>query len=1671
MGFQAKQGWGAATFRQRPAIPRWLLAACRVLPGLLTAGTARGAELSVVNGSVSPGSAGNVVVSGVLTAESTFGVTILVEIVPRAGNLGTVVFTPAPPADIVQSGDPWPGAGTFTAFDTNTSGLSATLNGSVDDNGTFVPGPVTFSGPLTSFPVLASSNAAGIWDVLLTTSSGDSVWEGLATTLQAGTITVISAVGLTVNSFNLPPGGPGDLVVSGTVNGQGVFGVTILVEIIPRAGAIGTVTFTPAPPADIVQRGDPWSGVGTFTAFDTNTSGLSVTLNGSVDDNGTFVPGPVTFSGPLTAFPVVASSNAGGVWDVVLSTSSGDSTWEGAFTVLTAGTITVTPGVGLTVESFAVPPGRSRDLVVNGNINARPAFGVTILVELTPRAGAVGNVTFTPAPPTDILQRGDPWASAGTFTAFDTDSVGSLSLNGSVDDNGTFVDAVVTFSGPLTAFPITVDAGASGVWDVSLTTSSGASGWDAVATLTTVLADGTITVTAGACITNSECNDGNQCTTDLCNAGVCQNPPFVGSCTDGNACTVGDVCVGTTCQSGPVVNCLGAGGQCNLATCNPAGLEGNCSILTPLPNGTSCSDNSACTLVDLCQAGVCIPGLPVDCSAAGDQCNSASCDPGGALGNCIILTPVLNGTPCNDAVRCNIGETCQGGVCLGGSPVDCTGAAGPCNNATCDPLGTEGNCAIVVPIANGTACSDGNGCTLGETCLTGVCGNGTPVDCSSFNTQCSTATCDPAGSPGNCAIVTPQPDGTVCTDGLFCTATDGCVGGICVGTGNPCTGSVCDDVTDACVQCLVDTDCNDNNLCTDDTCVTRTCVRTNNTLLCNDGSACTANDRCTAGACAGGTTVDCSGAGDTCNVASCNPGGAPNNCAIITPRPNGSPCSDGNRCTVGDTCQSAVCVSTPTNCTSLDTLCSLGMCNSTNGTCIAVPRNNGVGCDDGLPCTTGDVCLNGLCRGTLSGTPVANLSLLPSSQTVVAGQMVRVDLVAASGTCATQPVGSIEAVLNWNPALLRFIRKIDPPSSQWVSSSFPNDSALDQLNAPYTGVPASDGNAWYQALANFQIGADAPPTGIVVTSFEFQALDGVLSTPVTMPASGGTFARTRVLGAGATIGIIITGSLNSASVRITECAVAADCNDNNLCTTDTCSSGICGYSNNSLSCNDGLFCTPTDTCVGGACVGSGVRCSAGQFCNETLDACVQCLTNAHCDDANVCTTDTCSPTGTCQRPNNNAPCNDNLFCTALDQCSGGTCVGVSSPCTGGTPVCDEPGDRCVQCLSPANCNDNNVCTTDSCTGNVCGNAPNTLPCSDGQFCTPTDVCALGACTGTGTRCTAPQLCHEGLDACVQCLLDSQCNDGNPCTTDVCSAAGACQNTNNNIPCDDGQFCSTTDTCNNGVCLGGGGPRCPGQLCDEPNDRCVQCFTLANCPNDNIACTVDTCTNGACLHTPDNPFCSDGVFCNGVETCSTALGCQPAPSPCDDPGLCNESTDSCACQPPEASSEGSRYIAVRPLPGQTQVALLVTGASPGFTCLNRYVRADGTLGPTPVFRPPSGPTGWNTMNVRSEDIQPSTNYVIQAECDTLNGIGRSTPVAVSMWRWADTDHSGGLVSILDVTYILDGFRSNFTQPLPAVDLWGQPPVPCRPQGVIDISDVTVGLDAFRQLPFPCSRPCP
>jgi len=100
----------------------------------------------------------------------------------------------------------------------------------------------------------------------------------------------------------------------------------------------------------------------------------------------------------------------------------------------------------------------------------------------------------------------------------------------------------------------------------------------------------------------------------------------------------------------------------------------------------------------------------------------------------------------------------------------------------------------------------------------------------------------------------------------------------------------------------------------------------------------------------------------------------------------------------------------------------------------------------------------------------------------------------------------------------------------------------------------------------------------------------------------------------------------------------------------------------------------------------------------------------------------------------------------------------------------------------------------------------------------------------------------------------------------------------NPECDDGLFCNGAETCVSNQCQAGTAPNC----------------------SDGVACTTDTCNEGtdSCDHTPNNGACSDGLFCNGSETCHITLGCQAGTAPnCDDSiactaDSCNEGTDTC-----------------------------------------------------------------------------------------------------------------------------------------------------------------------------------
>jgi hypothetical protein len=60
-----------------------------------------------------------------------------------------------------------------------------------------------------------------------------------------------------------------------------------------------------------------------------------------------------------------------------------------------------------------------------------------------------------------------------------------------------------------------------------------------------------------------------------------------------------------------------------------------------------------------------------------------------------------------------------------------------------------------------------------------------------------------------------------------------------------------------------------------------------------------------------------------------------------------------------------------------------------------------------------------------------------------------------------------------------------------------------------------------------------------------------------------------------------------------------------------------------------------------------------------------------------------------------------------------------------------------------------------------------------------------------------------------------CDDGNPCTDDICDPEAGCLHAHNNLPCSDGNACTTNDACVAGTCVGG-----------NPAAGCTACQAVA-----------------------------------------------------------------------------------------------------------------------------------------------------------------------------------------------------------------------------------------------------
>jgi hypothetical protein len=336
-----------------------------------------------------------------------------------------------------------------------------------------------------------------------------------------------------------------------------------------------------------------------------------------------------------------------------------------------------------------------------------------------------------------------------------------------------------------------------------------------------------------------------------------------------------------------------------------------------------------------------------------------------------------------------------------------------------------------------------------------------------------------------------------------------------------------------------------------------------------------------------------------------------------------------------------------------------------------------------------------------------------------------------------------------------------------------------------------------------------------------------------------------------------------------------------------------------------------------------------------------------------------------------ADCDDGLFCNGAETCNTGSCQAGSDPCPG--QGCDEGSNMCTDTNGPQNAVYDGGLGAPRCSiaGSSCDsgslldsrdnlspsepNQPNTLDgCADGtsgsyhsdesndrlvvstldgQDFTEGATVEISATVYAWTTNTA-----DTLD------LFYAADANNPTWVPIASIVPPSAGLNTltaqyTLPAGGLQavraqfrYQSTAAACSSGnyndrddlvFAVGGGGPECTvdadcsdGLFCngvETCNAGSCQDGTAPNC-NDGVSCTVDSCNEGSdsCDNTPNNGLCDNGLFCDGSETCNATLGCQAGTAPnCNDGVVCtddscNEGSDSCDNVPDDGNCDDGLF---------------------------------------------------------------------------------------------------------------------------------------------------------------------
>jgi ELWxxDGT repeat protein/cysteine-rich repeat protein len=204
------------------------------------------------------------------------------------------------------------------------------------------------------------------------------------------------------------------------------------------------------------------------------------------------------------------------------------------------------------------------------------------------------------------------------------------------------------------------------------------------------------------------------------------------------------------------------------------------------------------------------------------------------------------------------------------------------------------------------------------------------------------------------------------------------------------------------------------------------------------------------------------------------------------------------------------------------------------------------------------------------------------------------------------------------------------------------------------------------------------------------------------------------------------------------------------------------------------------------------------------------------------------------------------------------------------------------------CDDGNNVNGDgcdvSCTTTACGNGVVSAgeECDDGNldgsdFCTPD--CTINVC-GDGYQ----SFLYEGCD-------DGNAIDGDGCDNNCLSTSCGNGVVNPGEECDLGPANGEASGCTTGCLIAGNGNIGPGEECDDGN-----LIDGDGCDHNGQIETCWTCTGEPSVCTrPDGLPCSDGLYCNGNDTCLAGACTVHGTDPCTGAGCsCDEGFDTCVC---------------------------------------------------------------------------------------------------------------------------------------------------------------------------------